>query len=587
MLLDKIALGGMAELFRARIFGEQGFEKLIVIKRILPHLTLEEDLINAFIDEAKLAALLQHQNIVQIYDFGSLVDSYFIAMEHLFGKDLRLIVNKASEKGPPLSLEYALFITSRICEGLDYAHNLKDVEGKPLNIIHRDISPPNILVTYDGEVKIVDFGIAKAAIQNTTTAEGVIKGKVCYMSPEQARGGSIDSRTDIYSTGILLYEMVTRRRMYVGDALQILTQVRKGKFKSPRRVIKDLPTNLYRILDRALDKSPDQRYQSNGEMLSDLEECIFENSFRPNSRGLAKYMKKLFAEEIAVEEQVMREAAQINLIEEPGRERDEQHAETTLTSTDKISSTWNRQMLRYGALAMTAVAVMVTVIALFFKDESVPTPDKMGPTAPMQPRVADSPPTSPSESTLEEGIAALEKKRFRQAVVLFERVLAREPALSEKVSGPYVQALLGQAATLTEKDPQKAKPLLLKVIKLDPGNKKGHLELGFIYVNKLKDYPMAIKTYQKLAELDPKSSKAFFNLAWAYKATKDYSKAEKAFARVVELAPSFLDEALFNLAVVQEKQGKRDQSIKNLKRALKRNPNNKKAKKYLLKWKRN
>jgi len=178
LLLDRIAVGGMAELYRARITGEQGFEKLIAIKKLLFHLTEEEELVNAFIEEAKLAALLQHQNIAQIYDFGNMEGDYFIAMELLFGKDLRLTLNKSKEKNLPLDLEYALYISSRICAGLDYAHNMKDLEGRPLNIIHRDISPQNIFITYDGEVKILDFGIAKAGSKNTTTAQGVIKGMV-------------------------------------------------------------------------------------------------------------------------------------------------------------------------------------------------------------------------------------------------------------------------------------------------------------------------------------------------------------------------------------------------------------------------
>ncbi|MCP4694512.1 MAG: serine/threonine protein kinase, partial [Desulfobacterales bacterium] len=225
-LLKKIATGGMAELYLARITGFEGFEKRIVIKKILPHLSTEEDLINAFIEEAKLAAFLHHQNIVQVYDFGCMDGEYFIAMEHLVGKDLRDIGRKAKEKNLPLSLENALFITSRICMGLEYARNLKDFNGAPLNIIHRDISPQNILITREGEVKIVDFGIAKAVGRLNTTRVGKIKGKISYMSPEQAQGKAVDHRSDLFSTGILLYEMVTRRRMFPGrEAMQILSKV--------------------------------------------------------------------------------------------------------------------------------------------------------------------------------------------------------------------------------------------------------------------------------------------------------------------------------------------------------------------------
>jgi serine/threonine protein kinase len=182
-LLQKIAVGGMAELYRSKVTRAHGFEKLVAIKKILPHLT------------------------DQGYDFGSIDDEYFIAMEYLFGKDLRKLTHKVKKTAAPLGLENTLYIVSRICAGLDYSHNLKDLQGKPLNIIHRDINPQNIFLTYEGQIKIIDFGIAKAASHNSTTHEGLIKGKLAYMSPEQATGKTIDHRSDIFSTGIILYEL--------------------------------------------------------------------------------------------------------------------------------------------------------------------------------------------------------------------------------------------------------------------------------------------------------------------------------------------------------------------------------------------
>ena len=158
----------MAELFRAKLTGVQGFEKLIAIKKILPNLSADENLVKSFIDEAKLAALLHHENIVQIYDFGSMDDDYFIAMEYLFGKDLGNIRKIAKKRAMPLGMENILFLISQICAGLDYSHNLKDLRGRPLNIIHRDINPQNILVTYEGQVKIIDYGIAKACLLYTS-----------------------------------------------------------------------------------------------------------------------------------------------------------------------------------------------------------------------------------------------------------------------------------------------------------------------------------------------------------------------------------------------------------------------------------
>jgi len=292
----------MAELFRAKLTGVQGFEKLIAIKKILPNLSEEENLVTSFIDEAKLAALLHHENIVQIYDFGSTDNEYFIAMEFLFGKDLRTIRKHAKNRDVPLSVENVLHIVSRICAGLDYSHNLKDLQGQPLNIIHRDINPQNILVTYEGQVKIIDYGIAKAASHNNKTRENLIKGKLAYMSPEQANGQAIDHRSDIFSTGIILYELLVVRRMFKGETMHVLSLVRDAHYDPPEEVIPDLPAKLNEILHRALAKDPADRYQSAGDMLADLEEFAFEIKLRPNARSFAQYLKRLFEEEFAEEE---------------------------------------------------------------------------------------------------------------------------------------------------------------------------------------------------------------------------------------------------------------------------------------------
>jgi len=172
LLLDRIARGGMAELCRAKIIGSQGFEKLIAIKKILPHLADQEEFVSAFIDEARLAAFLQHRNIVQIFDFGEIAGSYFISMEYLSGQPLRILMNLARKNDRPLPLGVILFIVAEICTGLDYAHNLKNFSGEALNIIHRDIGPQNVFLTYDGQVKIIDFGIARATSHNTATTDG-------------------------------------------------------------------------------------------------------------------------------------------------------------------------------------------------------------------------------------------------------------------------------------------------------------------------------------------------------------------------------------------------------------------------------
>jgi serine/threonine protein kinase len=353
LLLKEVARGGMARLYWAKITGAQGFRKLIAIKCLLSDLAAEKELVSSFIDEAHLAALLTHQNIVQINDFGQEKETYFIAMEYLFGRDIRHIFEKSREMGKPLSVEYALSITSKICSGLDYAHRLKDLQGEPLHIIHRDISPQNIIVTYEGDVKIVDFGIAKAASQSNLTQTGMIKGKVAYMSPEQAAGKKIDHRSDIFSTGVLLYEMVTNKRMFTGDTFQILAQVREAKIPWPETMKSDLPGKVCDILERSLTKKPENRYQSCSEILADIEACMNELSMRPTTQGLAQYMQDLFQEEIAQESQAMREALAIDVKDE----------EDTIPPEPKPVQTTPgpRPWRRYGG-----VVALLAVVCLFF-----------------------------------------------------------------------------------------------------------------------------------------------------------------------------------------------------------------------------
>ncbi len=542
LLLDRIASGGMAQLYRAKITGVEGFEKLIAIKMIHPHLSGEKELVSAFIDEAKLAALLNHQNIVQIYDFGFMENSYFIAMEYLFGKDLRHIFYKARRKGMPLSLEHALYITSQICSGLDYAHKMTDLKGKPLQIIHRDISPPNILITYEGDVKIVDFGIAKAASLSSVTPDGRLKGKAPYMSPEQAAGEKIDHRSDIFSTGILLYELVTEKRMFTGEALEILAKVRQAEFEAPEAVRSGLPPELYEILRKALAKEVDRRYQSCGEMLVDIEECMFELSWRPTDRGLAEYMKKLFGDEMDTEGTWFGHE----------RRRAGQDWEKVKARIKEEEST-ERKKHRILYLALPVILTVIVLIWIL--------------------------------GSREKSVNALHIESFRSPASLSSHKTTADKALSKKAEkrpGHYTEAkaLQEKAAGLMEKNPEEAKSLLLRAIELDPKSVPAHFQLGLAYMS-LKNSPKAIDAYQKAIELDPKFPDAYFNLGYIHAMNKNYSKAEEMYSQVVKLAPVFLDEALFNLSVVQEKQGKRKQSIANLEQAVKVNPKNEMAQKFL------
>jgi serine/threonine protein kinase len=579
-LLQKIAVGGMAELYRSKVTRAHGFEKLVAIKKILPHLTDQGNLVKAFIDEAKLAALLQHENIVQIYDFGSIDDEYFIAMEYLFGKDLRKLTRKASKTAVPLGLENILYIISRICAGLDYSHNLKDLQGKPLNIIHRDINPQNIFLTYEGQVKIIDFGIAKAASHNSTTHEGLIKGKLAYMSPEQATGKTIDHRSDIFSTGIIFYELLAGRRMFEGETMQVYSKVREAQYEPLDKLLPDLPAKIHEVVEAALAKDPDQRYQTCGEMLADLEECIFELSVRTNGRSFATFVKEFFKEELAVEETALWEKTQVY-----GDERSDSgslppDAEGTFGSTVFLAAPGKWKLLRgniWRFMPLVAMAIIGFVFNLSLTELPFTPSDRSVAAYSIELPL-------PHVDTIADQIKAardaLEARQFSSAVALFETVLADDKSTINRFSDAYVEALQGLAEETISTDKELAKGLLLKALDIKPSSLPVLSKLGFIYLRD-NNYPQAIDTYQKVAELEPQLPNAFFNLGYIYAVTENYTRAKEMYARVVQMEPAFLDEALFNLAMVEEQLGERRQCLKSLKRAIEINPDNAPAVAYL------
>ena len=566
LLLEKLATGGMAQLYRGKIVGVQGFEKIIAIKQILPHLTAEKELVDAFIDEAKLAALLNHQNVVQIYDFGKIEDSYFISMEYLFGKDLRATLAKSRGKEMPLGIQNALHIAARICAGLDYAHKLKDFQGKALNIIHRDISPQNIFITYEGEVKILDFGIAKAASQSTITQLGMIKGKVAYMSPEQAAGNPIDHRSDIFSVGILLYEMLSGKRMFQGDTMQILAKVRKAEFDPPEAALPGLPVTLYRVLHQALAKEPSERYQTCGDFLADLEECMVGLEIRPSPRALGLYMKGLFAEEITAEGEVMREAVTAGTGQGPAPAVTVASAATAeperaISAPPPPAPRTKMKVTVVAAVAgVLAVAALLVTYFLLAKAPPAQVPqkeagEKAAPVAPPAPSVAAPTAKGPTVEPAKE---------------------AGRPSAPAEAA----KALIEKARQVAEGNPAEAVALLSQAAAADPKSVQASFELGRVYT-RMKEFPKAIEAYGRAAELDPRFPEPLFNLGYVYQVTMEYPKAEEMYARVVKLEPRYLDEALYNLAIVQDKQGKRREAIENLERAVRVNPDNKPAERFL------
>ena len=301
-LLELINVGGMAEVFKAKMFGVEGFEKIVAIKKILPEVAEDAEFIRMFIDEAKIAVRLQHPNIVQILELGKIEDSYFIAMELVNGKDLKTIRKRLKRVELLMPVEQSAYIISQVCDGLDYAHRKTDDKMNSLNIVHRDISPQNMIVSYEGTVKLIDFGIAKAKSKSTKTQAGMLKGKFSYMSPEQVSGQPIDRRSDIFSLGVVFFEMLTGKRLFLGkNDVETLEKIRKAEVPPPSVFNSSVPPELDRIVLKALSKDRDERYQWASEFSDDLKKFGFSTSKNFSRQDMMNFMSEFFADELEEE----------------------------------------------------------------------------------------------------------------------------------------------------------------------------------------------------------------------------------------------------------------------------------------------
>ena len=275
-VVEKLESGGMAEVFRAESEGLQGFKKQVAIKRVLPHLSEKKKFISMFLDEARLSAQLSHSNCVQVFDIGVGDSAYFIVMEFVDGANLKTIAESLRKQGRDFPVNAAAFIALEICKGLSYAHELRDQNGAELHIVHRDMSPPNVLVTKYGEIKIVDFGLAKANSQLERSEPGIIKGKFSYLSPEAAMGQEVDARTDIFAVGIILWELLGGQRLFLGETdFQTVKKVQQAVVPSISTLNRSVPPELEKILNKALARDPQARYTTARDLGQDLSKFMF------------------------------------------------------------------------------------------------------------------------------------------------------------------------------------------------------------------------------------------------------------------------------------------------------------------------
>lgn len=299
-IIERIASGGMAEIFKARLEGIGGFHRTFAIKRILPHLTVNSEFVDMLVDEAKVAGLLSHANIVQILDLGAVDDQYYIAMEYVNGRDLGKILARCREKNITLPVPHAVYVLLEMLKGLEYAHHrtvMRSGKPVPLNIVHRDISPANVLVSFQGEVKLTDFGIAKASVKALETMSGVIKGRFDYMSPEQAAGGEVDQRSDLFSAGVVFYELLTGSHPFRQPSeVATIEAIRRGGVPPPSTANPDVPPIVDEVVERALRVNPSDRFADATQFKEALDRFFHDAGFIFSASTLATFIRGLFPE---------------------------------------------------------------------------------------------------------------------------------------------------------------------------------------------------------------------------------------------------------------------------------------------------
>src|SRR3954470_7513898 len=296
VVLKHLASGGMADVLLGRTDGIEGFERHVVLKRIKPEHAKDARFIRMFLDEARLAANLHHQHIVQVHDIGETAGEYFIAMEYLHGEDVRTILSTASKMRQHVPLGCAMAIVSAAAAGLHYAHERRGPDKRALGIVHRDISPSNILVGYDGSIKVVDFGIAKASARQETRSSS-LKGKISYMSPEQCKGAEVDRRSDVSSLGVVLYELATTTRLFKGESdYLVMDQIVNGRVTLPQVRRPELPNELSAIIMRAIAPDPERRYFTADELRVALDQFAAKASLTTSTSAISTYMRKMFGE---------------------------------------------------------------------------------------------------------------------------------------------------------------------------------------------------------------------------------------------------------------------------------------------------
>ncbi len=404
-IMRRLAVGGMAEIYLARVTGAAGFEKLVVLKRILPSVAEDPTFVQMFLDEARLAATLRHPNIADVYDVGEDDGTYFFTMEYVHGQDVRSIRHEVKKSGERIPLAIALATIHGIASALDHAHEKLGPDGKPLELVHRDVSASNIMVSYDGAVKLLDFGIARAASSTHKTQTGTLKGKIPYMSPEQCKGLPLDRRSDLFSLGTVLYELTVGKRPFRGETdFAIMDQIVYRGTKRPSEVVSGYPPELDAIVMKLLERVPSMRYATGEDLLHDLDEFIQKHGLWLSPRAIGKYMRNVFGDRIEAWERAEQDGVPFA-----------QHVAHTITSESQRSELVTPPTALPGLEPRTTSQQMAAIEAPIGHRTSKPMPA-------MQPLVPVSPAPLPAHED------AYDSAPFERQSASFDNVSA--PSLS-------------------------------------------------------------------------------------------------------------------------------------------------------------
>jgi serine/threonine-protein kinase len=416
-LLGEIASGGMATVYLGRSVGVKGFARLVAIKKLHPHLEREEDFVSAFLDEARLAARIRHPNVVPTLDVDDR-DGLYIVMEYVEGDRLLGLLRHAVKSNEPIPAPISLKIATETLAGLHAAHELTDDDGSALNLVHRDVSPQNVLIGIDGVTKITDFGIAKAESRLVTTRDGQLKGKIAYMAPEQARGGGIDRRVDVFAMGILLWEMLTSRRLFKGDNdVEVLSAVLSNPIPSMRTIVPSVPEELDAVVMRALERDPNARYETATDFADAIENVAHVVGGLATTRQVAQYVQRVAGPKLESERERIKQGVQIAGVREapssPSRPfsdnqgsgvsvvrpvRDDSLQGASLSTEDPPPTTSKRTLI--ASAAATVVALVIGGVVMLTRGEPQPTTSASAPPhAAMASSTSVTTPTTPTTPT--------------------------------------------------------------------------------------------------------------------------------------------------------------------------------------------